>query len=188
MKTTSALLAILCSSTVATATKNNFDESKYCPGSPATRHARCAMTVSFPSNTCNQVKLEMISRMTNADWIDPHNRGKYTLHDANDNGDDMSFIRGSRITGNGQYTDKFMLTFNPGESDDSCQLVACSQSQVFSVLDYSTNYCNLRNLYCSEGDGCVNANAVENTDLAGYVEEYVDCNQNAKRKCIVSSR
>lgn len=47
-------------------------------------------------------------------------------------------------------TDKMIFTFSdfPG-SHPSCGIHACSESQVFSLKDFSTNYCNLRNLYCS---------------------------------------
>ncbi|CAJ1381655.1 unnamed protein product [Effrenium voratum] len=37
----------------------------------------------------------------------------------------------------------------------SCDIHACSESQGFSVKDFSTNYCNLRNLYCGSTEGCV---------------------------------
>ena len=59
----------------------------------------------------------------------------------------------SRLTGNKRYTDKMTFTFsNHGTS--SCAIEACSESQVFSIADFSTNYCNLRNLYCGAEDGC----------------------------------
>ena len=35
-----------------------------------------------------------------------------------------------------------------------CTIEACSESQVSSVLDYGTNYCNLKMLYCGSADGC----------------------------------
>ena len=28
-------------------------------------------------------------------------------------------------------------------------------AEVFSIADFSTNYCNVRNLYCGKEDGCV---------------------------------
>ena len=31
---------------------------------------------------------------------------------------------------------------------------ACSESQGPSGCDYSTNYCNVRNLYCNSAEGC----------------------------------
>merc|ERR1711865_1126354 len=35
-----------------------------------------------------------------------------------------------------------------------CRIEACSESQGTSVGDFSTNYCDLRNLYCGSADGC----------------------------------
>ena len=50
--------------------------------------------------------------------------------------------------------------------------MACSESQVNSVIDYSTNYCNLHSLYCNSSDGCPTAG----TDLT-YSESYSSCSQ-----------
>ena len=38
--------------------------------------------------------------------------------------------------------------------NDRCVVRGCSASQVTSVADFSTNYCNLRMLYCGSKDGC----------------------------------
>lgn len=160
-----------------------FDESKYCPGSPAWKHAQCVMSVTFPSNTCDEVSGEMLSRITSQSWVDPHNAGEYTIRDKGQSNvdEEISFIRGERTTGDKKYTDKFMLTFDPTLGPASCKVMACSQSQVFSILDFSTNYCNLRNLYCSTKEGC----PVETFDFFDYAEEYVKCGQHDDGKCIV---
>ena len=60
----------------------------------------------------------------------------------------------SRRTGGGRYTDKMIFTLTPGASSSSCKLEACSRSQVFSLLDMGTNYCNLKMLFCGSKDGC----------------------------------
>eukprot|EP00405_Crypthecodinium_cohnii_P000838 CAMPEP_0194764742 /NCGR_PEP_ID=MMETSP0323_2-20130528/23713_1 /TAXON_ID=2866 ORGANISM="Crypthecodinium cohnii, Strain Seligo" /NCGR_SAMPLE_ID=MMETSP0323_2 /ASSEMBLY_ACC=CAM_ASM_000346 /LENGTH=104 /DNA_ID=CAMNT_0039692625 /DNA_START=240 /DNA_END=554 /DNA_ORIENTATION=- len=61
----------------------------------------------------------------------------------------------SRLTGDGKYTDK--LTFHlEGRSDNRCALYGCSESQVTSIKDFSTNCCNLRMLYCGADKGCRN--------------------------------
>eukprot|EP01083_Nonionella_stella_P302825 1045671_1 len=135
-----------------------------CPGSPSWQHAKCSMTVSFPSHTCAQVREEITLRLTQTSWIDPHNNGTYKLTSTtdtdSDDGSDLSdggteVVTGERLTGDGKYTDKFVFTFTESSSS-GCQVTACSESQVFSILDFSTNYCNLRNLYCnSSKDGCV---------------------------------
>ena len=61
-----------------------------------------------------------------------------------------------RVTGNKRFTDKLTFTFSdfPG-TKPACGIHACSESQVFSLKDFSTNYCNLRILYCGKEDGCV---------------------------------
>jgi hypothetical protein len=47
-----------------------------------------------------------------------------------------------------------IFTLTPGASSSSCKLEACSRSQVFSLLDMGTNYCNLKMLFCGSKDGC----------------------------------
>jgi hypothetical protein len=81
-----------------------------------------------------------------ADWHDPHNNGTYTITSSSD-----SEIALTRMTGNKKYTDKLLFTFST--IDTECYVTACSKSQVMSIIDYSTNYCNLYDLYCSE-PGC----------------------------------
>merc|ERR1712178_160438 len=50
-------------------------------------------------------------------------------------------------------TDK--QTFELTSKDGGCEIKGCSESQGFSIGDFSTNYCDLRNLYCGSGDGCI---------------------------------
>ena len=78
-----------------------------------------------------------------------------------------------------RYTDHIMLTFND-ITDNSCQVDGCSESQVFSILDFSTNYCNIRQLLCGAKDGC----KVAGKDLAGVETHIGDCTQHDKGKCI----
>merc|ERR1712078_730276 len=47
------------------------------------------------------------------------------------------------------YTDKQIFTFSDS-ADGTCEIQACSQSQGFSVMDFSTNYCDIHNLYCND--------------------------------------
>lgn len=67
------------------------------------------------------------------------------------------------MTGNGKYTDKLTLTFSAAALESNfqsstsvgtCVLRGCSESQVTSVADFSTNYCNMYSLYCASADGC----------------------------------
>ena len=201
------MIKVLVGSTIIAPTIPNVvqhinDLKPTCPGSHAHfKHAMCSMSVNFPKPTsCSTVKNEIISRMNGDNgWLDPHNNGTYTVIDNEvvdvqySYGDDedqydgqMTKITGSRVTGNGQYTDLFTFTLLEQDSSDGntdgggCVLNACSESQVFSILDFSTNYCNLRNLYCnSKDDGC----PIVKYDL-DYKETYINCWQRDATKCI----
>lgn len=138
----------------------------------------CSMTIVFSDASCDEVDAEIVARMEHVDgWQDPHNQGIYSLLNYTTGSRE---IKGSRITGDEKYTDLFMFELSE-HGGQSCELSACSESQVLSVLDYSTNYCNLRSLYCNESDGC----PVVNSDLQ-YEESYVDCGQREDEKCISS--
>jgi hypothetical protein len=144
-----------------------------CPDSPASVHASCEMTVTF-EETCNLVKEEIQARLKSKSWIDPHNQGTYKLDSASG-----SSVNASRATGDALYTDKMALNFVPTDKG-GCKVKACSVSQVTSILDFSTNYCNLRNLYCnSKADGC----PVIKRDL-NYQEAYDSCWQRNVERCI----
>jgi len=153
MKFTAAILAL----TTATVSA--------CPGSSAFFHAKCEMEASF-TDSCETVQTEMIARANGENgWVDPHNGGTYSFTSTT-----STDIAGTRTTGDGKYTDKYDFHF---EADGSgCKVSACSESQVNSVLDYSTNYCNLHSLYCSSADGCPSAG----TDLT-YKESFNSCSQ-----------
>lgn len=158
-----------CLATVAKAT---------CRGSPASIHAKCEMNISFKTG-CDKVQDEVTQRLAgNSGWKDPHNGGTYKLEgfDA-----DRNVLQGLHVSGNGNYTDLFELVFH-SDNEESCFVEACSESQVTSVLDFSTNYCNLRNLYCSSEENC---HVVEH-DLQ-YVENYKSCRQRDMRKCSTTS-
>jgi hypothetical protein len=118
-----------------------------CPASSAWIHASCKVTAQTKSS-CADVRVEMLARVAGqyARWHDPHNNGTYTLLN---NGTDVGF---SRKTGDGKYTDKLTFTFE--DSGTGCVLSGCSESQVTSVADFSTNYCNLAMLYCGSAVGC----------------------------------
>jgi len=70
-------------------------------------------------------------------------------------------LRADRTTGlgasPGPYTDKFGMLFTEGRTSKgiyACQITGCSESQVPSVMDFSTNFCNMYNLVCTEKEGC----------------------------------
>ena len=120
-----------------------------CPGSSAYIHASARVT-ALANATCDAVREEMLARVHGQPtaWHDPHNNGTYAVYSQST--DKVTF---TRLTGNHKYTDK--LTFVFQESDGaSCLLHGCSESQVTSIADFGTNYCNLRMLYCGSGDSC----------------------------------
>lgn len=124
-----------------------------CPGSAAAVHAGVKVQVEAAA-TCKLVMEEMQARIGGqyALWHDPHNNGTYSLV-AGSNATDGEPLELTRATGNKKYTDKLTFTFAETGSAQ-CLIRGCSQSQVNSVIDYSTNYCNLRMLYCGAEDGC----------------------------------
>ncbi|CAE7497076.1 unnamed protein product [Symbiodinium sp. CCMP2592] len=121
-----------------------------CPGSSATFHASCQVAVTADA-TCSEVMSEMEARVAGIStgaWHDPHNNGTYSQQDKGAN--ELTF---QRLTGNKKYTDKLKFTFEDAPSG-TCNIQGCSESQVFSVADFSTNYCNLRMLYCGSHENC----------------------------------
>jgi hypothetical protein len=105
--------------------------------------------------SCDTVQKEIEAR-ANGDWVDPHNGGIYSLLSSSN-----GVIQTQRTTnpatsvGGNVYTDK--QTFALTTVDGGCQVKGCSESQGGSFSDFSTNYCDLRNLYCGSSDGCVSA-------------------------------
>eukprot|EP00540_Astrosyne_radiata_P018312 CAMPEP_0116838698 /NCGR_PEP_ID=MMETSP0418-20121206/9357_1 /TAXON_ID=1158023 /ORGANISM="Astrosyne radiata, Strain 13vi08-1A" /LENGTH=173 /DNA_ID=CAMNT_0004468729 /DNA_START=17 /DNA_END=538 /DNA_ORIENTATION=+ len=157
MNLSSVLLPIIAIGTFAA-------PSFSCPGSPAYFHCKCEMTITFDQD-CGTVEEEILSRLTSETWVDPHNHGTYTLLD----GSDHSIIA-KRLSGNRKYTD-LMDFFFLTRKDGGCTAQACSESQVFSIFDWHTNYCNLRDLYCnSQSDQC----PVLKHELT-YTETYQNC-------------
>jgi hypothetical protein len=135
-----------------------------CPGSASKIHAKCLMDVKF-ENSCDSIIKEIENRVNSNSWTDPHNGGTYTITSSN-----STYLAGQRVTGDEKYTDKFDYTFT--SSGSGCNVEACSESQVMSIADFSTNYCNLHSLYCSSADGCPTAG----TELT-YTESYSHCSQ-----------
>mmetsp|Transcript_65826 Transcript_65826/g.143418 ORF Transcript_65826/g.143418 Transcript_65826/m.143418 type:complete len:173 (+) Transcript_65826:75-593(+) len=119
-----------------------------CPDTPA--WLACGVQLAaIVEAACDEVLAEMKARVagqSDGSWEDPHNRGTYSLQT---HGGTFST---SRLTGDGKYTDKQIFRLEPAGS--ACKIEACSRSQVFSVFDFGTNYCNLKMLYCGSQDGC----------------------------------
>ena len=94
------------------------------------------MTTTFQDN-CDTVSEEIFARLNGTatgKWHDPHNNGKYSLISAD--GQTTVQIKTKRLTGDGKYTDLQQFTLVPYGS--GCNMIACSQSQVQSVIDKST--------------------------------------------------
>lgn len=120
-----------------------------CPPTAATLGIACGMRITTTAAaSCSTVLSEMRARVNGqyGSWHDAHNNGTYST---------QSFggtFSASRTTANGQYTDKMIFTLTGTEN--TCQIEACSRSQVFSLSDFGTNYCNLKMLYCGTAEGC----------------------------------
>lgn len=134
----------------------------YCPGSPAWfTHAKTLVTATA-SASCGDVKAEIEARAEGQNkWIDPHNGGNYTLMSSKTTADGNPQVWTQRTTNPAAptnpnrgmtYTDKQVFTLV--EKNGKCLIAACSESQRTSGIDFSTNYCNILNLYCGRADGC----------------------------------
>merc|ERR1711871_218299 len=96
--------------------------SSNCPGSKAWVHAKTEVSVTF-QNSCADVQKAINARVSgqaSGSWVDPHNRGVYTITDSSSD----AVWTLDHLTGNKKYTDKLMLTFSG--SGSTCSLDACS--------------------------------------------------------------
>jgi len=147
-----------------------------CPGSSAWIHAKTHLTAAF-TNDCATVKAEIEYRVAgtaSGKWRDPHNGGTYTITSS-----DASSMSFNHLTGTKKYTDHIKFTFSD-TGNGGCSIQACSESQVTSVLDMSTNYCNIHDLYCSD-DVC------KSKTKLSYTETDIDASsgQHDKASCVV---
>jgi len=120
----------------------DFDVWSFCPSSPVRLH--CWLNWKFTVNTsCDHVLSEVLHRVNSQPkkWQDPHNNGTYMLL-----GKKANELQLSRLTGDLAYTDK--LAIQTENVDHGCLVRSCSRSQVYSIGDKGTNYCNVRNLLC----------------------------------------
>ena len=120
-----------------------------CPGSKAYMHAGVEMQIDFQAG-CSAVATEIMARVKGGTaarpWTDPHNGGHYSCIGGCKV--DGSYLLLKRKTGGkGSYTDKIDFSFKP--TDAGCRVQACSESQGMSYADFSTNFCNIHNLFCS---------------------------------------
>jgi len=119
-----------------------------CPKTAAWGPACGMKLTSTASVSCDKVLGEMKARIAGqyGSWHDPHNNGTYSVESYG------GTFSSSRVTGDGKYTDKQIFTLTAEGS--GCKIEACSRSQVTSVLDMGTNYCDVKMLICGSADGC----------------------------------
>merc|ERR1712166_1033593 len=128
-----------------------------CPSTPAS--LACGMKVTTTASaSCADVLGEMNARIAGqyGAWHDPHNNGTYSVESYG------GTFSTSRLTGDGKYTDKQIFTLT--DQSGSCLIEACSRSQVNSLFDKGTNYCDVKMLFCGSNDGC---KPVKNDFLVG---------------------
>lgn len=138
--------------------------------------AGCNLTVNFAAS-CSRVTTEINARVHGQKnlWHDPHNNGTYRFVGAN-TVDHTSLERDSGTGSKVKYTDAIDLTFLASPDDATCKLTATSKSQVFSILDFGTNYCNINDLYCSD-EACHPFDVLQYTQIVGT------CTDSRKEMC-----
>jgi len=125
-----------------------------CPGSGAIfGHAKTQVTATAKAS-CADVKAEIEARAgAQKGWVDPHHGGIYSVISSTDTEVDTKRSTNPKNSPGGiTFTDK--QTFTLSDKAGTCEISACSESQGSSLKDFSTNYCDLRNLYCGSADGC----------------------------------
>jgi len=124
-----------------------------CPGSEAIfGHAKTQVTATAKAS-CVDVKAEIEARAGSKVWVDPHHGGIYSVISVTDTEIDTKRSTNPKNSPGGiTFTDK--QTFTLSDKAGTCEISACSESQGSSLKDFSTNYCDLRNLYCGSADGC----------------------------------
>lgn len=138
---------------VNTVKSNDINEASVenypCPGSQSFIHASCRVITTI-DDECSNVLEEMKARVNGQydKWHDPHNNGTYLDLIEKDGG-----IVLKHETGNKKYIDHIGFSMSSVQNG-KCKLRGCSESQVTSIADFSTNYCNLFHLYCGSKDRC----------------------------------
>mmetsp|Transcript_105690 Transcript_105690/g.268536 ORF Transcript_105690/g.268536 Transcript_105690/m.268536 type:complete len:180 (+) Transcript_105690:89-628(+) len=123
-----------------------------CPGSEVFIHAGVRVIATLAAS-CDAVRAEAVARVEGqaSTWRVPHG-GEYLRAELGELGGDLSF---SWCSGDGTFFDKMVFSLTPLESNSTCQVEACSESQTASLRDRSRNYCNLKMLYCGSEEGCL---------------------------------
>ena len=124
----------------------------HCPNSDAHVHASCHVAAHLADTTtpdsCHNLHTEILARVSAKNgWTDPHNKGTYKLLNQTD-----GLLSLQRQTGDKKYVDKIDISLVSGANGGGCFLYGCSESQVTSIYDASTNVCNISNRSCGSTD------------------------------------
>ncbi len=103
-------------------------------------HANCALDVTFKGQSCHDVYTKLSEVITKYEGGDV-GAGVYAFVDKVDD----TYIWTTRTTPVHKYVDDIGFEFATSGSD--CQVKAKSRSETLSYYDYSTNYCNMWNVF-----------------------------------------
>ena len=155
-----------------------------CPGSGAWfGHAKTTV-IATAKVSCATVKQEIEARAgSTGAWVDPHNGGIYSILSNGDMEIETKRTTNPKTSVGGiVFTDKQLFTLAQSGSD--CEISACSESQSTSLKDFSTNYCDLRNLYCGSADGC---KPVVHDFASSETSVHASSGQNDWSQCVVKT-
>ena len=105
-------------------------------------HAHCAMKMNFPSTACNDAFSKMLNAVNTWHPEPDTSAGTYALVTETDN----SSIWATRTTPVKHYVDDILFQYS-SNSNGGCSIAAKSRSQTLSYYDYSTNFCNMWNVF-----------------------------------------
>jgi len=147
-------------------------------------HASCSINWIVPT-TCDDVRTQLINQMNQ--WQGDSNCGQVSdtcpsmpcgqkcLYEFLETQEDGA-VKGRHLTPVKRYSDTLTFRFEEQSGANSCKVDAFSTSDTwYAILDFSTNYCNLRNLL--DGTGLSSSD--------GFQEETSDsvCTQYSSRDC-----
>ena len=108
-------------------------------------HAHCAMTIQFKQTSCREAYNNMKEAVEM--WQpEPKAGGMYAVWDATEE----ESIWATRTTPTKHYVDDILFDYfgnTENFNDPGCRVEAKSRSQSLSYYDYSTNYCNMWNVF-----------------------------------------
>jgi len=147
-------------------------------------HASCKIDWIVPGS-CENIRTQLVSQMNQ--WEGDSNCGQISddcpslpcgqncLYEFIETQADGT-LKGRHLTPVKRYVDSLTFKFEDQSNASSCKIDAYSRSDLwYAILDFGTNYCNLRNLL--DGTG------LSGTD--GFMEETSDsvCTQYTSRDC-----